>query len=185
MMGRPGGDIPPLFQDLPGDDAPNGERNALAEVPAKLTPLEHYKYEVADELKSLIYFTITFAAVTTWVFPFLPDTVIVGGWALWWLGGVITTVMEWVAQQWIAAVVLGGLSFFLAGSLVVVSHWLKAATKTEQYLMYCSTVLIIPNVLAIMAIVALWLAVIGIWVAIAALAWLILGLVLLAIFPNR
>jgi hypothetical protein len=187
-MGREDRHLPPLFQDLddaPGADAPNRERNVLADVPDRLIPLERQKYAVAEELKVLVIVTIAFAALTTWVFPVLPDTVDVGGWALWWLGGAITTVMEWVAHLWIVAVVLGGLSFFLAVSLVVLSRWLKEATKTEQYLMYGSVVLIIPNVLALLAIVALWLAVVLIWGFIVFLSIAILGLCIELVSSSR
>jgi hypothetical protein len=184
-MGRPGGHIPPLFQELPGDDAPDRERNVLADVPDKLTPLERYKYEVAEELKSLMLLTIAFAALTTWLFPYLPDTVNAGGWMLWWLGGAIIVVMEWVASQWIVAVVLGGISFFLAAPLVVLSHWLKEATKTEQYLMYGSALLIIPNVLALLAIVVLWAAVVLIWAFIFFLVIAIIGLVIQLVSSGR
>jgi hypothetical protein len=187
-MGREDRHIPPLFQgldDAPGEDAQNGERNVLADVPDKLLPLERQKYEVAEELKVVVIVTIAFTALTSWMFPVLPETVNVGGWALWWLGGAITTVMEWVAHLWIVAVVLGGLSFFLAVSLVVLSHWLKEATRVEQYLMYGSAVLSIPNVLALLAIVALWAAVIVVWLAIAAIAYAILGGILMLFIHDR
>jgi hypothetical protein len=180
-MGREDRHIPPLFQDLddaPGDDAPNRERNVLEEVPDKLLPLERQKYEVAEELKVVVIITIAFTALTSWVFPVLPDTVDVGGWALWWLGGAITTVMEWVAHLWIVAVILGSLSFFLSLWLVVASRWLKEATEREQHLMYISAVLSIPNLLALLTIVALWLAVVLIWGFIVFLILGIIGLVI-------
>jgi hypothetical protein len=184
-MERQTGQIPPLFQKVPGDDAPDRERNVLADIPDKLTSLERHKYEVAEELQFVIFWSIIFAAVTTWVFPFLPDSVNVGGWALMWMDGAIITVMEWVAHLWIVAVVLGSLSFFLAAWLAVASRWLKEATKIEQYLMYVSVALIIPNFLAVLAIVALWAAVIVIWLAIAAIVYAILGCILMLFIHDR
>ena len=172
--------IPPLFQEVPGDDAPYRERNVLEDIPDKLISLERHKYEVAEELKSLMILTIAFATFFTWVFPFLPDQVDVGGWALWWLGGAITGVMEWVAHLWVVAVVLGGLSFFLALWLVVASHWLTRATKREQLLMYVSVVLIIPNLLALLAIVVLWAVVVLIWTFIICIPLAIIGLLISA-----
>jgi hypothetical protein len=187
-MERPTRQIPPLFQDLQdveNDEAPRGERNVLEEVPDRLTPLEKQTYEVAEELRILIIITCCFAGLTTWVFPVLPDTVDVGGFALWWLGGVITTVMEWVAGLWVVAVVLGGISFFLALYLVVASHWLTRATKTEQLLMYGSVVLSVPNLLALLSIVVLWTVVVVLWGLIVFLILAIIGLCIQLFSPGR
>jgi hypothetical protein len=174
-MERPTRQIPPIFQDLPGDDAPNRERNVLEEVPDKLIPLERQTYEVAEELRLLMIWAIILAAVTTWVFPVLPDTVTVGGWALWWLGGAITTVMEFVAQYWLIEVVLGGLFLLSAFYLVIASHWLRQAPLKMQWCMYGSVVVVIPNVLALLAIVVLWLAVVFIWVFLIFLFFALIG----------
>jgi hypothetical protein len=182
-MKRPGRHLPPLFQDLPeahSGTAPEAERNVLEDVPGHLSSLARQTYEVSEELKFLIIRAIILAAVTTWVFPVLPDSVNVGGWALWWLGGAITGVMEWVAHLWVVAVVLGGLSFFLALWLVVASHWLTRATKREQLLMYVSVVLIIPNLLALLAIVVLWAVVVLIWTFIICIPLAIIGLLISA-----
>jgi hypothetical protein len=184
-MERQTGQIPPLFQRLPGDNAPDRERNVLADIPDKLTSLERHKYKVAEELQIVIFWSIIFAAVTTWAFPFLPETVNVGGWALWGIGGTIITVMEWVAHLWIVAVVLGGLSFFLAAWLAVASRWLKEATKIEQYLMYVSVVLIIPNFLALLAIVVVWAVVVLIWGLIAFLILASIGLFIQLVSSGR
>jgi hypothetical protein len=184
-MERQTGQIPPLFQKVPGDDAPDRERNVLEDIPDKLTSLERHKYEVAEELQIVIFWSIIFAAVTTGAFPFLPDSVNVGGWALMWMDGAIITVMEWVAHLWIVAVVLGGLSFFLAAWLAVASHWLTEATKTEQYLMYISAVLIIPNLLALLSILVLWAAVVLLWGLIVFLILAIIGLVIQLVSPGR
>jgi hypothetical protein len=119
------------------------------------------------------------------VFPFLPDQVDVGGWALWWLGGAITTVMEFVAHLWVVAVVLGSLSFFLACWLVVASHWLTRATKREQVLMYVSVVLLVPNLLALLAIVGLWAVVVLIWAIIICIPIAIVGLIIEGMGAGR
>jgi hypothetical protein len=181
LMKRPGRHIPPLFQDLPeapSDSAPTEERNVLEDVPGHLSSLARQTYEVAEELRYVIIRAIILAAVTTWVFPVLPDSVNIGGWALWWLDGAITGVMEWVAHLWVVAVVLGSLSFFLACWLVVASHWLTRATKREQVLMYVSVVLIIPNLLALLAIVVLWAVVVLIWAIIICIPIAIVGLII-------
>ena len=183
-MKRPGQDIPPLFQGLP-DAPPAGERNVLEEVPGHLLSPKRQTYEVAEELRLLIIITCCFAGLTTWVFPFLPDTVDIGGFVLWWLGGVITKVMEWVAHLWVVAVVLGGLSFFLALYLVVASHWLTRATKTEQLLMYGSAMLSVPNLLALLSILVLWLVVILIWAFILFLVIAVIGFFVQLFSPGR
>jgi hypothetical protein len=180
-MKRPGRHIPPLFQDLPeapSDSAPTEERNVLEDVPGHLISLARQTYEVAEDLRYVIIRAIIFAAVTTWVFPVLPDTVTVGGWTLWWLDDAITGVMEWVAHLWAVAVVLGSLSFFLALWLVVASHWLTRATKREQVLMYVSVLLIIPHLLALLAIVVLWAVVVLIWAIIICIPIAIVGLII-------
>ena len=173
-MGRPRRDIPPLFDDLP----PAGERNVLEELQDNMVSLEKQPYEVAEELRYLFIWMIILATVTTPVFPFLPQTVDVGGWALWWLGGAITIVMECVAQYWLIAVILGGLFLLSALYLVLASQWLKHATKRAQWCMYGSVVLIIPNLLSLLAILVLWLAVIMVWAFIAFLVIGSIGLIL-------
>jgi hypothetical protein len=183
-MKRPGQDIPPLFHDLP-DAPPAGERNVLEEVPGHLLSPQRQTYEVAEELRLLIIITCCFAGLTTWVFPILPDSVDVGGWALWWLGGAITTVMEFVARYWLIEVVLGGLFLLCALYLVIASHGLSKATKTEQLLMYGSVVLIIPNFLALLSILVLWLAVILIWAIIICIPIAIVGLIIEGMGAGR
>jgi hypothetical protein len=161
---------------VPGGDPGNNKLNALGELLEKLTPLERQKYPVSPEFRWLAIVTIILAALTTPVFPFLPQTVEVGGWMLWWLGGSISWIMEFVARYWLVEVALGGVAFLLTLYLVVASHWLRDAPKKMQWFMVGSSALIVPNVLALLSILVLWVAVIIVWAFLLFLVIAIIGL---------
>jgi hypothetical protein len=165
----------PNQQEVLGEKFPYGEQNALRDLLGHTTPLEQRKYPVSAEIRWVTSITIVLAALTTPVFPFLPETVDVGGWALWWLGGSITAVMEFVARYWPVEVSLGGVTFLLTLYLVIASHWLRDAPEKLQWLMAASPVFIVPNVLGLVAIIALWAVVVLIWLVIFAIVLAIIG----------
>jgi hypothetical protein len=156
-------------QQVLGEEPLPGETNALAQLLGRLTPLEEHKYPVSLEARGVVIVTIYLALLTTGLFPVLPDTVVVGGWAVWWLGGWITWVMEYAARYWLIEVCLGGLALLLCLYLVVASRWLTKASKRQQWLMFASPLLIAHNVLVLFLILASWAVVILIWAVLIAI----------------
>jgi hypothetical protein len=158
--------------------ARNGESNVLNELLERMTPLEQQGYRISPELRMLTLVMLGLAVLTMAVFPILPEDVTVGGWALWWLGGWITWIMEFTAPLWPVAVALGTVFLLLDVVLVVASRWLHEAPKRVQLLLFASPLLLLPNVLALGIILASWAVVILIWAGITATAIAILGLFL-------
>jgi hypothetical protein len=176
---RPRSPVTPLEHQTVYDAAfPHGESNVLNELLKRMTPLEQQGYRISPELRRLTLVMLGLAVLTMAVFPILPEDVTVGGWALWWLGGWITWIMEFSARLWPVAVALGTVFLFLDMVLVVASRWLHEAPKHVQLLLFASPLLLLPNVLALGIILASWMVVILIWVGIAATALAILGLLL-------
>jgi hypothetical protein len=183
---RPRSPITPL-QHLTLLDAelPHGESNVLSELLVRMTPHEQRRYPVSPELRLLTLVMLGLAVLTMGVFPILPEDVTVGGWALWWLGGWITWLMEFTAQLWPVAEALGTVFLLLAVVLVVASRWLHEASKQVQLLLFASPLLLLPNVLALGSILASWAVVILIWAVIAAVAIAILRVFLTLWFRGR
>jgi hypothetical protein len=158
--------------------ARNEESNVLSELLERMTPLEQQGYRISPELRMLTLVMLGLAVLTMAVFPILPEDVTVGGWALWWLGGWITWIMEFSASLWPVAVALGTVFLLLDVVLVVASRWLHEAPKRVQLLLFASPLLLLPNALTLGIILASWAVVILIWTGITATAIAILGLFL-------
>jgi hypothetical protein len=157
---------------------PHGESNVLSDLLKRMTPLEQHGYRISPELRMLTLVMLGLAVLTMAVFPILPEDVTVGGWALWWLGGWITWILEFTARLWPVALALGTVFLLLDVVLVVASRWLHEAPKRLQLLLFVSPLLLLPNVLALGIILASWAVVILIWAGITATALAILGLLL-------
>jgi hypothetical protein len=165
--------------------ARNEESNVLNELLERMTPLEQQRYRISPELRMLTLVSLGLAVLTMAVFPFLPEDVTVGGWALWWLGGWLTWLMALTAPLWPVAVALGTVFLLLDVVLVVASRWLHEAPKHVQLLLFASPLLLLPNVLALGIILASWAVVILLWAVIATTAIAILGLFLTSGFRWR
>jgi hypothetical protein len=120
------------------------------------------------EIRWLTIVTIVLTVLTTCVFPFWPEDVNVGGWALWGLGGWISSVMEYGARNWPLEVLLGGLALLVEIYMVLASNWFREPLQRMQLMVACSMLLIIHNVAVFSAFLALWVLVVLIWAVIIA-----------------